>query len=89
MFIIIFKIKFCFINFVSKSILEESKDAILTYERHIYNHEFHNLIYVLDSYIRKMNKYWVNNMRLAEKTNNNPLRKQVLIDVFHKKQFLG
>ncbi|ADL50700.1 methionine--tRNA ligase [Clostridium cellulovorans] len=68
---------------ISDSIMEESKEAILTYERHMYNHEFHSLIYVLDSYIRNMNKYWVNNMRVADTSDDNALRKQVLIDAFH------
>lgn len=68
---------------ISKSILEESNEAILKYERHMYNHEFHSLTYVLDSYIRNMNKYWVNNMKLAEASDDNILRRQVLVDAFH------
>ncbi len=65
---------------ISEEVLKESKEAVLTYERHMYNHEFHSLTYVLDSYIRFMNKYWVNNMRTAETTDNDTLRKQVLAD---------
>ena len=68
---------------ISGKILMESKEAILNFERHMYNHEFHSLTYVLDTYIRNMNKYWVNNMRTAETTGNAGLRKQVLIDSFH------
>ncbi|QAA32584.1 methionine--tRNA ligase [Clostridium manihotivorum] len=68
---------------ISKNVLDESNEAILTYERYMYNHEFHSVTYVLDSYIRNMNKYWVNNMRTAETTNDEALRKQVLIDSFH------
>lgn len=68
---------------ISASILEESKEAIIQYERNMYNHEFHIVTYVLDSYIRKINKYWASNMKIAESTNNNELRKQVLIDAFH------
>jgi methionyl-tRNA synthetase len=68
---------------ISNSILEETKEAILTYERHMYNHEFHSVTYVLDSYIRNMNKYWVNNMKTAETTGDEVLRKQILIDSFH------
>lgn len=67
----------------SKNIIEESNEAILTYERHMYNHEFHSVTYVLDSYIRNMNKHWTNNMKLAETNEDNTLRKQVLIDAFH------
>ena len=68
---------------ISEEILEEAKDAILNYENNMYNHEFHSVIYVLDSYIRKMNKYWVSNMKKAESENDDKLRKQILIDSFH------
>ncbi|GFZ29875.1 hypothetical protein CSC2_04010 [Clostridium zeae] len=68
---------------ISKEILDESNEAILTYEKHMYNHEFHIVTYVLDSYIRNMNKYWVNNMKQAESKEDNELRRQVLIDSFH------
>jgi len=68
---------------ISSHILEESQETVLTYERHMYNHEFHSITYVLDTYIRNMNKYWVNNMRIAEATGDEELRKQVLIDSFH------
>jgi methionyl-tRNA synthetase len=68
---------------ISTNILEEAKEAILTYELQMYNHEFHSVTYVLDSYIRKMNKYWASNMKLAETKDDNELRKQVLIDSFH------
>ncbi len=68
---------------VSPGIIEEANKAILTYERHMYNHEFHSVSYVLDSYIRNMNKYWVNNIRIAAKNNDEALSKQVLIDSFH------
>ncbi|WMJ87703.1 methionine--tRNA ligase [Anaerocolumna sp. MB42-C2] len=68
---------------ISEKILSESEEAILNFERHMYNHEFHSLTYVLDTYIRNMNKYWVNNMRTAETTGKTELRKQILIDSFH------
>lgn len=68
---------------VSQKIAAESEEAVLTFERHMYNHEFHSLTYVLDTFIRNMNKYWVNTMRTAETTGNEELRKQVLIDSFH------
>jgi methionyl-tRNA synthetase len=68
---------------INTSILEDTKDAILTYERHMYRHEFHSVTYVLDTYIRNMNKYWVNSMRTVDSTGNEDLRKQVLIDSFY------
>ena len=68
---------------ISKEILDLSREAILEYEEHMFNHQFHSITYVLDSYIRNMNKYWVNNMKKAEADNDNEARKQILIDCFH------
>lgn len=68
---------------VSEDLLEESKEAVITFEQHMYYHRFHSLTYVLDTYIRNRNKHWVNQMRTAEKTNDAELRKQVLIDSFY------
>jgi methionyl-tRNA synthetase len=68
---------------ISTKILEESNEAIVTYERQMYNHEFHSVTYVLDSYIRNMSKYWANNMKLVDTNEDNDQRMQVLIDSFH------
>jgi methionyl-tRNA synthetase len=68
---------------ISEDIRSESVKVILAYERHMYNHEFHRVTEVLDTYIRNMNKYWVNNIRVAETNEDSVLRSQVLIDTFH------
>ncbi len=68
---------------VSESIYEESINAILLYEKHMYNHEFHSVMYVLDDYIRNMNKYYVNNIKIADKNDDIVMRKQILVDCFH------
>ena len=68
---------------ITPFVLEEGKNAILDFERSMYNHEFHSLTYLLDTYIRNANKYWVNSMKQAESTEDAKLRKQVLIDSFH------
>jgi len=65
---------------VSEKIVEEAKESILTYEQNMYDHQFHKITYVLDTLIRNMNKYWVNNIRTADTTDNDELRRQVLID---------
>ena len=65
---------------VSEKIIEEAKESILTYEQNMYDHQFHKITYVLDTLIRNMNKYWVNNIRTADTTDNDELRRQVLID---------
>ena len=68
---------------VSDEILEEARKVILKYERHMYNHEFHRISDLLDSYIRSSNKYYVNNIRTADNNDDDALRRQVVIDSFH------
>ena len=65
---------------VSEEILEEAKKVILKYERHMYNHEFHRISDLLDSYVRSSNKYYVNNIRTADNNDDDVLRRQVLIN---------
>lgn len=65
---------------VSDEILEEAKKVILKYERHMYNHEFHRISDLLDSYVRNSNKYYVNNIRTADNNDDDALRGQILID---------
>ncbi|MCH5325128.1 MAG: class I tRNA ligase family protein [Eubacterium sp.] len=64
-------------------VIADSEKAILEYERFMYKFEFHQVTYVLDSYIRKSNKIWAKNMTEADKTDNAELRRQTLINVFH------
>jgi len=68
---------------ISDEILNLSEKAILDYESHMYRHELHNTVFALDSYLRKVSKYWSKNMKIADDSNNNEIRKQVLIDTFH------
>ena len=68
---------------VTESFAQECKEAILTYEQNMYDHQFHKITYVLDTLIRNINKNWVNNMRTADANDDNELRAQVLADTFH------
>jgi len=68
---------------VSQKILDDAKEVILKYERHMYNHEFHRIFDLLDTYVRNSNKYYVNNIRIAENNDDDALRRQVLIDSFY------
>ncbi|MGL5765534.1 MAG: class I tRNA ligase family protein, partial [Sarcina sp.] len=63
-----------------KKIVEEKT---FEYEKHMYNHDFHRIAYVLDELIREVNKYWAGQTRIADKDNNEELRKQVLIDCMY------
>ena len=60
-----------------------AEKAVLEYERHMYNHDFHRISYVLDEFIRMVNKHWVNNVKVADTTGDIELRKQLIIDCFY------
>ncbi len=68
---------------VDEQITEESKKAILDYERFMYRFEFHQATYVLDSYIRKMSKYSSKALSDADKADDNEMRRAALINIFH------
>ncbi|MDE6592489.1 MAG: class I tRNA ligase family protein [Oscillospiraceae bacterium] len=74
---------------VSEDILAEAQKAILEYERFMYKTEFHQVTYVLDSFIRKASKYLAKAKGEADKAekegsaDTENLRRRYLIDVFH------
>ena len=51
--------------------LAECEKAILEYERFMYRTEFHQVTYVLDSFIRRMSKYMARSKSEADKTDDN------------------
>ncbi|MGN0683228.1 MAG: class I tRNA ligase family protein, partial [Oscillospiraceae bacterium] len=68
---------------VDDAILADAEKAILDYERYMYRFEFHQATYVLDSYIRKASKYMAKALGDADKADDNELRRNALINVFH------
>lgn len=68
-------------NIPTKEVSEKIKDltekAVFEYERHMYNQDFHRIAYVLDEYIREINKYWTNNIK------NDEFKRQVVADCFY------
>lgn len=60
-----------------------AEKAVLDYERHMYNHEFHRISYTLDDFIRSINKHWVNNVKIADASGDTAFRKQLIIDCFY------
>lgn len=62
---------------VSEKIKASTEKAVLEYERHMYNQDFHRIAYVLDDYIREINKHWASNSKQEE------LKKQVIADCFY------
>ena len=68
---------------VEKDVVDEADSTILAYELAMYKTELHNVMNILDTYIRQANKYWVRNITEADKQDNDLLRKQTLINAFH------
>ncbi len=68
---------------VSAEVLEMSEKAVLEYERFMHKTEFHQVTYVLDSYIRKASKYMAKAKSEADKSEDDSLRRKFLIDTFH------
>lgn len=68
---------------IDEEILANARDAVLKYERHMYRFEFHQVMYVLDSFIRNANKFWSKNITVAEKSNDNEIRAYTLRNMFY------
>ena len=68
---------------VIEKIKEMAESTVLEYERFMYNHEFHRISYLLDDFIRAINKHWVNNVRIADLKGDVELRKQIVVDCFY------
>jgi methionyl-tRNA synthetase len=68
---------------ISKQVLEDAYNTILEYERLMYEHDFHLVMNLMDTYIRKINKFWSRNIKEADNRNDDDLRMRVLADAFH------
>ena len=62
---------------VTDKIKELSEKAVVEYEKHMYNQDFHRIAYVLDEYIRGVNKHWASNSKDEENMS------QVVADCFY------
>ena len=60
-----------------------AEKAVIEYESHMYNHDFHRVSYVLDDFVRSINKHWVNNVKIADSTGDIEFRKQLIADCFY------
>lgn len=66
-----------------EEIISDSNKAILDYERFMYKTEFHQVTYVLDSYIRKASKYMSRAKDNADKSGDLNIVRQYLVNMFH------
>lgn len=71
------------IGSVSGEMINDSKKAVLDYERFMYKTEFHQVTYVLDSYIRKASKYMVKAKAEADKSQDTEEIRTYLVNTFH------
>ncbi len=68
---------------VSEDVLKTAQQTILKYEQTMYKTELHAIMNILDTYIRQANKYWARQISIADKEDNEELRKQTIIDAFY------
>ncbi len=68
---------------VSAEVLEEARACVLEYERLMHRCELHNVMSLMDTYIRNVNKRWAEQMRRADAEGDDALRRQTLVDGFH------
>jgi methionyl-tRNA synthetase len=74
------------IGAVSQNVLDESEQAILQYERFMYKYEFHQVTYVLDSFIRYLSKVMSKGKGATDRgegAGNDTVREQWLIDTVY------
>lgn len=66
---------------IDEKVMEDAEETILEYERLMYRFEFHAVMSLMDSFIRRANKYWADGIRDAG--DDPQLRKEVLTNSFH------
>ena len=67
----------------SQGALDAAAEAALDFESLMSRCEFHQAMNLLDAYIRKINKDWARDMRIAETSDDAVLRGKVLSDTLH------
>jgi len=68
---------------ISPKVLEETHKALLKYDEIMHRVELHAIMTLMDEFIRWANKYWTEQIRLAEQNSDEELRRQVLVDCFY------
>lgn len=68
---------------VTEEVRELVRKFVLQYEDTMARHEFHRVMYTLDSLIRGLSKYWAKEMKVADTNDDSEHRAQVLGDMFY------
>ncbi len=68
---------------ISEEIKELVNKFVLQYEETMAKHEFHRVMYTLDSLIRGLSKYWAKEMKIADSNEDMTHRAQILADMLY------
>ena len=68
---------------VSEDIVARAKALLIAYDETMQRAELHTALSLSDEFIRAANKRWADGIREAQNTQDDELRKQVLIDCFY------
>jgi len=68
---------------VSEKVVEKAHVVLGEYDKTMYKVELHTTMTLMDEFIRWSNKYWTEQIRLAEEQQDGDLRRQVLVDCFY------
>lgn len=68
---------------VTPEVQQHALEALGRYERTMHKVELHSIMSQMDEFIRYSNKYWSEHIREVEQTEDEDLRRQVLIDSFY------
>lgn len=68
---------------IDSDVIDESRETILEYERLMSKCEFHQVMNLMDTYIRNINKYYSKNIREADANDDNELRKKIVANTFY------
>ncbi len=68
---------------ISEPIHHRCQEAAIEFERHVSKNQFYLAMNTADSFIREITKKWNREMKEAEASSNEALRRQTLVDCFH------
>lgn len=68
---------------VSTEVVQKAHGVLHKYDRLMHKVELHSIMSLMDDFIRWSNKYWAEQIKVAQDKNDSELRRQVLVDSFY------
>lgn len=68
---------------VSPEVVERGHEALSAYDEIMYRVELHSIMSLMDGFIRWSNKYWTEQIGAVERSGDEGMRRQVLVDCFY------